>query len=80
MGVFKSPEILFAHNLICSYPIVLTVCTEYGSNTAMLCAKLQNDLTNAMNVMDEQDFTIIVFITSFGGISYIATALWIQYS
>ena len=35
---------------------MLHFCTEHGSITAMLCAKLQNDLTPEMDVMDEQDF------------------------
>ena len=42
----KFREILFTHNLLLSYQIILKFCTKHGSITAVLCAKLQNDLTN----------------------------------
>ena len=31
-------EISFPYDICCGYPIVLNICTEYGSDTAMLCA------------------------------------------
>ena len=64
----KSHEILFAHNLFISYLIALKFCTEHGSDTAVLCAKFQNDWTV---VVDERDFARFEFKTSFGRISYI---------
>ena len=47
----KPCEALFAHNLFCSCPIVLKFGTEHGNDTAMLCAKFQNDWTTEMDVM-----------------------------
>ena len=44
----KSHEISFAHNLFLSCQIVLKLCTEHGSDTAVLCAKYQNDLTTEL--------------------------------
>ena len=38
-----------------SHPIILQFCTEHGSITAMLCAKLQNDWAMKKN-KDKQDF------------------------
>ena len=37
-------------------PIVLQFCIEHASDIAMLCAKLQNDWTDGMDVMDKRDF------------------------
>ena len=48
----KSLKNSFAHNLICSCPIILKFCTEQGSDTAMLCAKFQNDGETEMDVME----------------------------
>ena len=62
----KSREISFAHNLLPSCQIVSTFYTEHGSATAVLCAKIQNDLTTEMDVMDERDFTRFRFTKSFG--------------
>ena len=42
---FKSRQISFVYKIHDSCQIVLTFYTEHGSNTAVLCAKLQNDLT-----------------------------------
>ena len=39
----KSREISFAHNFRFNCPIVLKFCTEHGSDTAVPCAKFQND-------------------------------------
>ena len=47
---------LFAYNLSLSSPVVLQFYTEHGSDTAVLCAKFQNEWTTETNVMDEQDF------------------------
>ena len=52
----KSHEISFIHNIHISYQIVLQFCTEHGSITAVLCAKLQNNLIIDMDVIEEQDF------------------------
>ena len=39
----KSRKISFAYNLFLSWWIVLKFCTEQGSATVVLCAKVQND-------------------------------------
>ena len=52
----KSHGISYAHNLFLNHQVILNFCTEHGSDTAMLCAKVQNDLTFEMNAMDERDF------------------------
>ena len=39
----KSHEILFIHNTHFCCPIIWKVCTDQGSNTAVLCAKFSND-------------------------------------
>ena len=36
--------------------IILTFCTEHGSDTAMLCAKYQNDWTAETDIMTIQVF------------------------
>ena len=36
---------IFVHNLNFNRPIILKFCTEHGSDTAVLCAKFQNDWT-----------------------------------
>ena len=43
--------ILLIHNICISEKIILKICTEYGSDTAILCAKFQNNLTTDMDVM-----------------------------
>ena len=68
----KFRDISFTHNFCSSYPIVLKLCTEYGSSIEILCAKLQNDLATEMHVMDERDFVRFEFKMSFGRIIYIA--------
>ena len=50
----KSRESLFSHNLFVSYLIALK---WNGSDTAMLCAKFQNDWAIETGVMDSRDFT-----------------------
>ena len=71
----KSREISFAHNLSISYQIVLKFCTEYGSDTAVLRAKFQNDWTRY--VMDERDFARFEIRMSFGPQT---SMRWIFYS
>ena len=68
----KSREISFAHNSCFSWPIDLRFCTEHGSITTVLCAKLQTDWTIEKDVMDERDFASFEFKMGFGRISYIA--------
>ena len=67
-----SREVSFTRNLFCNYPIVLKFCIEHGSDTAVLCAKFQNDRTMETGVMDERDFARFEFKISFGRISYTA--------
>ena len=52
-----------AYNLALSNPIVLKVCADHGSNTVVLCAKVQNEWTTVTDVMDEPKyhFPIIYF-------------------
>ena len=49
----KYHQILLAHNLFFSCPIILKFWTEHGSDTAMLCTKFQNDWGTEMDVMEE---------------------------
>ena len=42
----KYSEISPTHNQFLKCSIVLKICTEHGSNTAVLCAKFQNDWIN----------------------------------
>ena len=42
---YKSNKISFFHNIHFYHQIILQFCAEYGSITAELCAKLQNDWT-----------------------------------
>ena len=68
----KSCKISCAHNSFLNHETVLKCCTEHGSDTAVLCAKFQHDLTIDMADREkeiEQD-------SSFGRIVYIATKLW----
>ena len=72
----KSLDIWFYHNLFINYPIVSKFSTEHGSNTAVLCAKFQNDdWITETDVMEERDFARFEFKMSFGRISYIAHPL-----
>ena len=50
----------------------LKLCTEHGSDTAMLCAKFQDNLTTKQKVMSKQNFT---FDMHFGRIPYTARAI-----
>ena len=54
--LLKSPPNLFSNNVHMSYRINLKFCTEHGSDTAVLCAKFQNDLTTEQYVMGKQIF------------------------
>ena len=42
----KSREISFVHNIHSSCQIVLKICTEYGGDTVVLCAKFQKRFVN----------------------------------
>ena len=55
----NSREISFGQNIYFSGQIVLKICTEHGSYTAMLCTKLHNDLIIDQWVMCKRDFAII---------------------
>ena len=68
----KSCENSFTHNFQLNNPIILKLCTEHGSMTAVLCAKCQNDWMTKTYVMDEQVFTKFEFKMHFGRISYTA--------
>ena len=56
-----SRKISFARHLFLSNLITLKFCTEYGSITAVLCPKFQNDLATKTNFMDERDFARFEF-------------------
>ena len=68
----KSCEISFAHKIYRSCPIVLTFCTEDGSDTAMRCVKFQPDWGIDTDVMNERYFVSMILVS--GGMPYIATA------
>ena len=51
----KFCENLFAHNLLYSCQIILQLCIEHGSITAMPWANFQNDSTNDMDILEEWD-------------------------
>ena len=70
----KSREISFSDILSFTCPIVVKVCTEHGSDTAVLCAKFQNDLTAPINVMDARDFTRDWICDACGYIYYVTTS------
>ena len=73
----KSHKIFFAINLFSLYSIILEFCTEHGSDTAVLCAKFQNNWLNAMDVIVEQDCARFEFKMNFGRIFHIAQPLCI---
>ena len=72
----KSWEILFPKNILLVYHIVLKICTEHGCDTAMLCAKFENDITTEMTVLNGRDFARFKFVMRFWRISNIATGTW----
>ena len=53
----KSHETTFANHLILNGVLVLKIFREQGSDTAVLCAKLQSNWATEADVMDEQVFT-----------------------
>ena len=57
----KSSEISFAHNLLLSCEIVLTLCTEHDCVSVVLCANFGNDFTTEIDVLDERNFTRFEF-------------------
>ena len=66
----KSRENSFAHDFFIRYPIVWKFCTGHGSDTAVLCAKFQNDWTTETDVMVERDFARCEFMMGFGRLVY----------
>ena len=55
-----------------NYPTILAFTTGYGSDTAVLSAKLQNDMTTETGDIDERSYARFEVKMSFGQISYIA--------
>ena len=68
----KSGKISFVHNFRFSCPISLKFRTEHGSDTAVLCAKFQNDWLTEACVIGKPDFVRFGFKMCFGRISHIA--------
>ena len=65
----NSLEISFAQNICFSCQIVLKICTEHdsdGSDTAVLCASFQNDLTTEEYVMRKRPLAKFEFTMAFG--------------
>ena len=52
----KSHVILFFHNICHGCEIVWKFCTEHGSNTAVLCAKIEDDWIIDTYAAGERDF------------------------
>ena len=71
----KSREVWFAYNLFHNGPIPSKVCSEYGSDTAILSAKFQSDWTTETGIMHERDFARFEFKMNFGRISYCTAPL-----
>ena len=71
----KSREVAFSHKLCGNCPIVLTFCTEHGSDTAMLCAKFQNNWTIKQMLWMHRVFARFESKMSVGQISYISQPL-----
>ena len=55
----KSCTLLFAKNIHFICGMTFRICTEHGSDTAMLCAKCQTDLAIELQIMDQWDFTSV---------------------
>ena len=51
--ILKSRKVSFDHNINFSRRILLKVCTEHGSITAVLCANFQKDSPTKKGTMDE---------------------------
>ena len=49
--MLKSREISFLPDIPLIWEIVLKFCTEHGSNTTVLYAKVQNDFTTEQKIM-----------------------------
>ena len=62
---------LFVHSYLLNYSIVLKLCTEHGSITAVLCAKFPNDWTTEIIALDERVSARFEFKMSLG-------CVWIQ--
>ena len=63
-------KISFPHPVLLSCFFVLKFGRECGSNTIMLCAKLQSDQPTEMDVMDGRNFVEVEFEISFTEIPY----------
>ena len=71
----KSREISLAQNTHVCCQIVLEICIEHGSGTAVLYALFINDLTTEQHVMGKRDFPRFEFKMRFRRTSCIATAM-----
>ena len=70
----KSRKISFVQIIHFICQIVLKASTEHGSDTAVLCANFQCDLTSEHGVPVQRDFARFDFNMCFGGTSdHIAT-------
>ena len=58
----KSRKLQLDNNLFRSWQIVLKVCTEHASITAVTRERLHNDLTTEIDVMNKQDFVSLRFL------------------
>ena len=72
----KSHKNSFSDNICRSCPVILKFCTEHGRDTAVLCAKFQDNWIIKMDVMGERDFVRFEFKICFRRISCIAQHLW----
>ena len=69
-------EISFAQDTYFGYLIILKICTEHGSLTAVLCAKFQNDFTADMCAMEERYFARFESEVGMGWISSVTALPW----
>ena len=69
----KSREISFFHKSFHSCPITLRFCTEYGSYTAVICAKYRSDWTTIGDYVEERDFARFQFKTASDRLGFIDT-------
>ena len=73
----KSRELSLVHNIYISCSIALKFGTGHGNDTAVLCAKCQNDLTTDKWVTGKRDFTRFEYTMNFGGTIYLGTTPWV---
>ena len=55
-----------ANNSLFIYLIILKFCTEHGSDTAMLCAKFQNNFTSELGCVTSVPMPYIYLFLSAG--------------